>query len=232
MLFLLVHRLLQRLLQSEQQNCIPKDEDEPEVLERRIFPGFEGRLRHVPLVLWSYGPFWLYTTMVFVCSAIHNVLAYLENSTSFQYNFKIIGIGFGVFYVLGLLLSIVYGLLFGCLGLTTKTIHIVCLYGYGMTAYVICVLLCVLNMSLMTWLFLLYAAGTKVAYILRNIFELQVPTSKRVIIMILVIAEAGVQMLAIKFALLSNSGVPYSTATTSSTVQSHQAVYPLHMRTH
>lgn len=117
-----------------------------------------------------YGPFWLYTTMVFICSAVHNVLAYIANPTGFTYNFQIIGVAFGLFYILGMLLSGVYGLLFGCMGLACKATHIICLYGYSMTIYVICVLLCILNMSLMTWLFLLYAAGTKVAYILKNIF--------------------------------------------------------------
>lgn len=108
--------------------------------------------------------------MVFVCSAVHNVLSYIGNSTAFTYNFGVIGVAFGLFYVLGMVLSAVYGLLFGCMGLACKPTHIVCLYGYGMTTYVICVLLCILNMSLMTWLFLLYGAGTKVAFILKNIF--------------------------------------------------------------
>lgn len=63
-----------------------------------------------------------------------------------------------------------YGLLFGCIGLACRVNHIVCLYGYSMTIYVICGLLCIINMELTTWLFLLYAAGTKVAFILKNIF--------------------------------------------------------------
>jgi hypothetical protein len=71
---------------------------------------------------------------------------------------------------MGLAGSVVIGLIFGCIGLQSKTSQIVCLYGYSMSIYIICVLLCSINMSLMTWLFLLYAAGTKVAYILKNVF--------------------------------------------------------------
>lgn len=167
--------------------------------------------------------------MVFVCSAVHNVLGYVNDQDNFNYNFGIIGVAFGVFYLLGLLLSVVFGLLFGCMGLACKTTHIVCLYGYSMTIYVLCVLACSINMSMMTWLLLLYAGGTKVAYILKNMFEkLEVPASKKVVILVLVIAEAGIQLLAIRFALLSVSGS--SSARVSHFSATHFA--HLNMRTH
>lgn len=168
--------------------------------------------------------------MVFVCSAVHNVLGYSNNQNNFDYNFGVIGVALGIFYILGLVLSAVFGLLFGCMGLACKTTHIVCLYGYSMTIYVICVLLCIINMNMMTWLFLLYAGGTKVAYVLKNIFEkLEVPASKKVVILVLVIAEACIQLLAIRFALLTvnNSSSPVTVSHFSATHFSG-----LNMRTH
>ena len=107
--------------------------------------------------------------MVFICSAVHNLLKYMANPSTFTYNFAIVGTSFGIFYVLGLV-SILYGLLFGCMGLNCKTIHIVCLYGYSLCNYTFCVLLCILNQPLLTWLFLLYGGGTKVGFILKNMF--------------------------------------------------------------
>ena len=108
--------------------------------------------------------------MVFLCSAVHNLLKYMANPSTFTYNFAIVGTSFGIFYVLGLAVSILYGLLFGCMGLNCKTIHIVCLYGYSLCNYTFCVLLCILNQPLLTWLFLLYGGGTKVGFILKNMF--------------------------------------------------------------
>lgn len=108
--------------------------------------------------------------MVFLCGAVHNLLRYEANSVGFAYSFSIIGVSMGIFYILGMAVSAVYGVLFGCLGLNTKMAHIICLYGYAMSNYCICVLLCMFNMPLLTWLFLLYGAGTKVAFILKNIF--------------------------------------------------------------
>ena len=108
--------------------------------------------------------------MVFICSAVHNLLRYMANPTTFTYNFQIVGVSFGIFYVLGLALSILYGLIFGCMGLNCKTIHIVCLYGYALCNYTFCVVLCIFNLPFLTWLFLLYGGGTKVAFILKNMF--------------------------------------------------------------
>lgn len=74
-----------------------------------------------------------------------------------------------------------------------------------MTNYVFCVLLCIINVPLLTWLFLLYGAGTKVGFILKNMFEkLEVPTAKKVVVLVLVLAEAFIQLLAIKFSLIVN----------------------------
>ena len=174
--------------------------------------------------------------MVFVCSAIHNLLKYESNSTNFAYSYAVIGSSLGIFYVLGMGLSALYGLIFGCMGLQSKVVHIVCLYGYSMCNYIIAVILCVFNLPLITWIFLLYGAGTKVAFILKNIFDkLQVPTGKKVLIVILVVAEAFIQLMAIKFMLIVNynstTGAPqHFMAVPAGTSTSH--FQGLHFRTH
>jgi hypothetical protein len=141
--------------------------------------------------------------MIFVVGAVHNVLIYQNSPNNYAYDFQVVGIAFTVFYILGLGLSIVIGLIFGCFGLQSKTSQIVCLYGYSMTTYIICVLVCTVNSTLATWILLTYAATTKVIYILRNVFEsLDVPAAKKFIIMVIVIAEAAIQFFIIKFAFI------------------------------
>lgn len=144
--------------------------------------------------------------MIFIVGAVHNVLIYENHPKNFQYDFKVIGVALTVFYMMGLGLSAVIGLLFGCLGLKSKTSQIICIYGYSMATYIICVLLCSVNMTLMTWLFLLYGGGSKVAFILKNIFEsMEVPASKKFMVTLIVIIEASIQFLVIKFAFIKIS---------------------------
>lgn len=171
--------------------------------------------------------------MVFIVSAVHNILLYLNNGNNFQYNFQIIGVAFTVFYLLGLALSVGIGMIFGCLGLTSKTSQIVCLYGYSMATYVICVLLCSINMTLMTWLFLLYAGGTKIAFILKNVLEsLEVPASKKFMVTLIVIIEAAIQFLVIKFAFIKSSNAGTVGAAFSHMAVAHDSIGPeyLHLR--
>lgn len=109
--------------------------------------------------------------MVFVVGAVHNVLIYQNNHEGFSYNFQVVTMALTVFYLLGLALSALIGLIFSCLGIEAKTIQIVCLYGYSMATYILCILLCMVNSTLATWILLIYAATSKVIYILKNIFE-------------------------------------------------------------
>ena len=170
MLLLLFSWILQRFLQGNQQRRDAQDQNEFEILDGRLFWANQPRIRYVRFLLDRYGPFWLYTTMVFVSTAVHNVLIYQSNSNTFSYDYKAIGVSLSIFYIMGMILSAVIGLFFGCMGLASKTSQIVCLYGYSMSTYVICVLLCIINMSLTTWLFLIYGACTKVAFVLKNVF--------------------------------------------------------------
>ena len=134
--------------------------------------------------------------------------------------------------------SILYGLIFSYMGLNCKTVHIVSLYGYAMTNYIFCVLLCIINFPLLTWLFLLYGGGTKIGFILKNMFEkLEVPVAKKVVVLVLVIAEAAVQLLAIKFTLIVNyngaTGAPVHFLQMPTPTMSHLSTDGmLHFRTH
>lgn len=74
-----------------------------------------------------------------------------------------------------------------------------------MVNYIICVLICSINITLATWILLLYAGTTKVIYILRNLFSLEVPAAKKFMITVIVIAEAALQFFIIKFVFIKGS---------------------------
>lgn len=55
--------------------------------------------------LFSYGPFWILTTVIFCLSAVPNILNY-QGSQNFQYNFEAVGLAFGFIYVEGFLFPV------------------------------------------------------------------------------------------------------------------------------
>lgn len=143
--------------------------------------------------------------MIFAVGAVHNILLFSNSGSNFSYDFSIFAKSVTVFYGLGFLLSAILGLIFGCLGIPANMGAIVCLYGYSMATYIICVLLCSFNITLLTWILLLYAAVTKVIYILKSLFEMEVPAGKKFVITVLVLIEAGLQVLIIKFIFVKSS---------------------------
>lgn len=93
-----------------------------------------------------------------------------------------------------------------------------------MTIYVVCFLLCIIDMPLLRWLFLLYAAGTKIGFLLKNIFDgLEVPAAKKVVVIALVIIEGGLQFLIIKFMFIKSG-----TSGAFGGAFSHMEFYPSH----
>ena len=185
----LLTRILPVVLQSDQRGCSEAYKVQPHVLEGRLLQASGTVIWLVSKLKHRYGPFWLYATLIFVLGAVNNLIVYNSTPTGqFAYNYQVIAMGFSIFYLEGMGLSALIGLLFGCLGLNSTVVSIVCLYGYGMTTYIIAVLLCIINLPLLQWLFLLYAAVAKAVFILRNLFEgLEVPTSKKIAVIVVVL---------------------------------------------
>ncbi|CAM6001192.1 unnamed protein product [Sphagnum balticum] len=80
-------------------------------------------------------------------------------------------------------------------------------------------------MPLLTWLFLVYAAATKVAYVLKNMFEsLEIPTTKKFMVTVIVIAEAALQFMIVKFAFIRTGGA------NASVLSHHAELDSFHLR--
>ena len=64
----------------------------------------------------SYGTFWIYTTIVFCISAVQNIIRY-QSQAEFSFNFDIIGAAFGFFFVVGFGFPVGLSFLMNCLGI-------------------------------------------------------------------------------------------------------------------
>lgn len=102
-------------------------------------------------------------------------------------------------YIEGFLFPVLLTFLLKFLGGDHTHIQIICLYGYSMSAYIICLLLCSINVCILHYIFLIYGAVTKIAFISKNLFEGQeIATNKKFLIMGLIIVEAAFQLLVFK----------------------------------
>lgn len=106
-----------------------------------------------------YGPFWIYTTIIFVITVTANVSGYLhtKEGETFQYNYDFIphamlfmyGFGFGAPVILFFLCKFVFKVEFGL-------ISNICIYGYSFTVLIPILFLCILPFNWIETLLLIY----------------------------------------------------------------------------
>lgn len=103
-------------------------------------------------------------------------------------------------YIEGFLFPALLTFLLKFFGGNYSHIQVLCLYGYSMSTYIVCLLLCSFNVCILHYILLAYGTGVKIAFIWKNLFEGQeeIETKKRLLVIVLVIIEAVVQFLVIK----------------------------------
>lgn len=158
----------------------------------------------------SYGPFWIHTTVVFCLGAVHNMLKYQANP-DYNYDFEILGEGFFAMYVLGFGLPIAIGFIMKAIGkkcckkgANCTIIQILCLYGYSVSVYIPCILLCSFNVCLLHWILLGYGAANKIYFVFKNINQgFEIPVARKLIVTVLIIVEGLLQFLIFKIRFIS-----------------------------
>lgn len=60
-----------------------------------------------------YGPFWIYTTLAFVLSAVSNILKF-QVSKTIGYDFEVVGTALGMVYILGFIFPLVLAFIIRC----------------------------------------------------------------------------------------------------------------------
>lgn len=129
---------------------------------------------------------------------MQNIIRY-QSQTDFSFNFDIIGAAFGFFIVVGFGFPVALSFLMNCLGIQTKHIQLLCLFGYSSAIYIIGILLCSLNFCMLHWLLIGYCAVSRGISIFRNISHgFEIPTSRKLLITGLIILESLIVFGAIK----------------------------------
>jgi protein YIPF1/2 len=145
-----------------------------DVLQRLLFsliPFSDKLLQAIGDTADLYGPFWIYTTLIFILAFAENMQNYLSvGSDEFQYDFANIPTSFFV----------VYGVGFGApLGLSflmkymndaeLKFREITCIYGYSYTSIVICALLCSIPVNILQWIAIISALVVNIGVLFFNL---------------------------------------------------------------
>lgn len=122
-----------------------------------------------------YGPFWIFTTIIFLITSVGNFAGYLnlKEGEKFKYNFNflpvsclfIFGIGFGVPLIIFLVGKFMFKIDFGY-------ILNLCLYGYSFVILIPILFLCMIPSTTLETLLLLYYTIHSSAFLIYNMYNI------------------------------------------------------------
>lgn len=108
-------------------------------------------------------------------------------------------LGFGLPVGIGFIMKAIGTSITYNIGVNCTIIQIVCLYGYSVSVYIACILLCSFNVCLLHWILLGYGAVNKIYFVFRNIHQgFEIPAAKKLLVTILIIVEGVLQFLIFK----------------------------------
>ena len=117
-----------------------------------------------------YGPFWIYTTLIFVIAASGSMTKYLQGITNEDYFQVFIPIAAYVIYGIGFCLPILIYVCMYFFGSNTSFILILCIYAYSFTIYIPVMILCI-PIEKLQWAFLLIGVLHSTGFLVVNFWN-------------------------------------------------------------
>lgn len=117
-----------------------------------------------------YGPFWIYTTLIYVIAAGGALSFYFTNSIN-NYFQAFVPVAGSILYSFGFGFPLI---LFGIMKyfkLEMKYVSLICLYGYSLTCFIPVLIICASGFAWIQWIFLLYGISNSTAFVLINLWN-------------------------------------------------------------
>ncbi len=136
-----------------------------------------------------YGPFWIYTSLIFIISASGSLSRILQGSkvSSFFQNF--VPTAAGLIYGIGFMTPFIMVIIMRCFGAKNSYITALCIYGYSYSIFIPVILICSSGYVVTQWILLIYGVFQSTSFIIVNYWrELGKYVDKlRIIIILLII---------------------------------------------
>ena len=117
-----------------------------------------------------YGPFWIYTTLIFIVASAGSLTKYIQGANNEDYFQKFIPLGMSVIYGIGFCLPVIIKVLMYLFGSETSFVLVLNIYAYSFSIYAPILILCIPFESLQ-WLLLFYAVFSSTCFLLLNFWK-------------------------------------------------------------
>ena len=117
-----------------------------------------------------YGPFWIYTTLIYVIAAGGALSYYFTNSIN-NYFQAFVPVAGSILYFFGFGFPLIMWLCLKIFKAEMKYVSLVCLYGYSLTSFIPVLVLCASGYAWIQWLLLLYGIANSTIFVLINLWN-------------------------------------------------------------
>ena len=114
-----------------------------------------------------YGPFWIYTTLIFIVASAASLTKYIHGASEEDYFQKFIPLAASVIYGIGFCLPLIIKALMHVFGSETPFVLVLCIYAYSFSIYAPILILCIPFENLQ-WFLLFYAVLSSSCFLLVN----------------------------------------------------------------
>jgi len=119
-----------------------------------------------------YGPFWIYTTLIFALAASANfsnfIIASFDEGKTFQSKFNFVPTATAVIYGFGIAVPLIFTFLLRLFGSKVNYVDTLCIYGYSYFVLVPALIISVIPITILQWIALMAALGSSTWFLLNN----------------------------------------------------------------
>ena len=117
-----------------------------------------------------YGPFWIYTTLIYVLAA-GGALSYYFTDSDNNYFQMFVPVASSILYSFGFGFPFALWLCMKLFKVEMKYVSLICLYGYSLFCLIPVLILCSTGFGWIQWIFLIYGIANSTAFVLINLWD-------------------------------------------------------------
>lgn len=118
-----------------------------------------------------YGPFWIYTTLIFIIAACGSLSRYFQGNSTTNFFQDFVPVAATVIYSTGFGLPAMIYILMKVFGSNTSYPCALCIYGYSLSVFIPIIIICSSGFIVVQWVCLIYGCVSSTSFLLINYWK-------------------------------------------------------------
>ena len=118
-----------------------------------------------------YGPFWIYTTLIFLIACGSSLSKYFNGDYSKNYFQNFVRTAGTLIYFFGFGFPLLFCSILKFIGDSISYFYVLCIYGYSFSAFIPVMILCSCGINIIQWILICYAIANSTYFVIGNLWK-------------------------------------------------------------